>query len=101
MNIKGKYQVHFFLFSIGFVIGPILYGKNNFKISDVYILVKRALEKLYLHPQWGQDTHDEPHETGAARTAARPFFVQKKTILEPIKIVPISDYYKFVFLHII
>ena len=69
-------------------------------MSDVYILVKRALEKLHLHPQWGPDTHDDPHETGAARTAARPLFVQKKTILETIKSVSISDYYKFVFLHI-
>ena len=49
--------------------------KNNFKISDGYILVKRALEKIQLHPQWGPDTHDDPHETEAARTAARPPFL--------------------------
>ena len=77
MNIRDKYQAHFFSFSIGFVIVLIWYGKNYFKISDVYILVKSALEKLHLHPQWGPYTHDDPHETGAARTAARPLFVQK------------------------
>ena len=27
--------------------------------------------------QGGTDTHDDPHETGAARTAARPLLVQK------------------------
>ena len=28
--------------------------------------------------QGGPDTHDDPHETGAARMAARPLRVQKK-----------------------
>ena len=41
----------FFVFSINFVIGPISYRKTNFKILDVYISVKRALEKLHLHLQ--------------------------------------------------
>ena len=27
--------------------------------------------------QGGSDTHDDPHETGAARMAARPLLVQK------------------------
>ena len=69
----------FFLFSIHFVIGPILYQKNDFKILDVYILVKRPLEKLHLHPQWGPDTHNSPHQRGAASKAEQPLFVQKKT----------------------
>ena len=51
--------------------------KNNFKITVVYNLVKRAPETLHLHPQWGPDTHDDPHEMGAARTTTRPLFVQK------------------------
>ena len=67
----------FFLFSIRFVIVPLWNQKNNIKISDVYILVKRPPEKLHLHPQWGPNTHDDPHETGAARKAAQPLFVQK------------------------
>ena len=50
-----------FVFYIHFVIGPISYKKNNFKIMNAYILNKRALEKLYLHPQWGSDTHNSPH----------------------------------------
>ena len=49
--------------------------------------------------QGGPETHDDTHETGAARTAARPLLVQK-TILETIKSFQISDYSKFVFLHI-
>ena len=27
--------------------------------------------------QGGPDTHDDPHETGAARTAAKPLLVHK------------------------
>ena len=51
--------------------------------------------------QGGSDTHNDPHETGAARTAARPFILQKKkNILESIKSFSTSDYYKFVFIHI-
>ena len=38
----------------------------------------------------GPDTHDDPHETGAARKAAQCLSVQK-TILESIKSVSISD----------
>ena len=30
-----------------------------------------------MHPQGGPDTHDDPHETGAAGTAAQALFVQK------------------------
>ena len=67
----------FFLFSTDFVIGPISYRKNYFKSLDVYILVKRPLEKLYLHPQWGPDTHNSPHQRGAASKAEQPLFVQK------------------------
>ena len=65
------------MFVIRFVIVIIWYRKNKFKISDVYIWVKRPLEKLHLHLQGGPNTHDDPHETGAARTAARPLLVQK------------------------
>ena len=50
--------------------------------------------------QGGPDTHDDPHETGSARRAVRPLIVQKKTMLETIKIFSIFDYDKFVFLHI-
>ena len=74
--MKDKYQAHFFGFV--WVLSLSLFDiKKNVKISYVYILVKRALEKLHLHPQWGPNTHDDPHETGAARTAARPLLVQK------------------------
>ena len=68
----------FFLFSTHFVIWPISYQKNNFKILDVYISVKRALEKLHLHLQWGLDTHNSPHQRGAVSKAEQPLFVQKK-----------------------
>ena len=42
----------------------------------------------------GPDTHDDPHETGAARKAAQGLYVQK-TILESIKSVSISDLNKY------
>ena len=66
----------FFVLSIHFVFGPISYRKNNFKILNVYILVKRPLEKLQLHSQWGPDTHNRPHQRGAVSKAEQHFFVQ-------------------------
>ena len=66
------------MFSIHSVIGPISYQKSYFKILDVYISVKRALEKLHLHPQLGSDTHNRPHQRGAVSKAEQPFFVQEK-----------------------
>ena len=67
----------FLLFFIPFVIGPISYWKKYFIIAFVYILVKRPLEKLHLHPQWGPDTHNSPHQRGASSKAEQPFFVHK------------------------
>ena len=49
--------------------------------------------------QGGPDKYDDPHETRAARTAARPLLVQKN-LSETIKSFSIYDYYKFVFLHL-
>ena len=72
-----KYQAKLFCFLLVFSFSRFGVKKNYFKTLDVCISVKRALEKLHLHPQWGPYTHDDPHETGAARTAARPFLVQK------------------------
>ncbi len=54
-----------------FVIIPIWYRKNNFKISDVYISVKCEQHRQQIHTQGGPDTPGDPHETGAARTAAQ------------------------------
>ena len=65
----------FFVFSIHFVIGPISYCNNSFKTLNVNILVKRPLEKLHLHPQWGRDTQNSPHQRGAVSKAE-----QAKTI---------------------
>ena len=69
----------FFVFYIHFMIGPISYRKNN---CNVYILVKRSLEKLYLHPQWGLGTHNNPHHRGAVSKAETPLFVQEKNHLK-------------------
>ena len=68
----------FFVFSTNFVIGPISYQKNYFKILDVYTSVKRALEKLHLHPQWGPDTHNSPHQRGAVSKAEQLLFGAEK-----------------------
>ena len=51
--------------------------KFNFKILNVHILVKGPLEKLHLHPQWGPDTHNSPHQRGAVSKAKQPLFVHK------------------------
>ena len=50
-NYLTSLSGRFFVFFIHFVIGPISYRKSSFKILNVYISVKRALEKLHLHPQ--------------------------------------------------
>ena len=70
-------QTVFLVFSIHFVIGPISYQTSFFKILNVYISVKRALEKLHLHPPWGPDTHNSRHQRGRMSKAEQPFFVQK------------------------
>ena len=64
----------YFVLSIHFVIGPISYQKIYFKILNGYILVKRPLEKLNLHPQWGPDTHNSPHQRGAVSKAEQTLF---------------------------
>ena len=51
--------------------------KNDFKMLNIYILVKRPLEKQQLHPQWGPDTHNSPHQRGAVSKAEQPLFVLK------------------------
>ena len=76
-----------------FVIVPIWYRKNNFKISDVSISVKCGQHRQQMHPQGGPDPHDDPHETEAARTAAQAFY-GRKTILDSIKRFSISDWNK-------
>ena len=72
-----------------FVIVPISYRKFNFKTLGVYILVKCGRQVRPRHPRGGPDTHDDPHETGAARKAAQALFVQKKH-LKSIKSFSIS-----------
>ena len=85
-----------FLFSIHFVIGPISYRKNYFNILEIYILIKRPLEKLHLHPQWGPDTHNRPHQRGAASKAEQPLCVQGKIIIKKnMKSFSISDEIKY------
>ena len=70
------------MFSIHFVIGSISYRKNNLKHLNVYILVKRPLEKLHLHRQWGPDTHNSSHQRVAVSQAEQTLFVQKKPFLK-------------------
>ena len=60
-----------------FVIVPISYQKFNFKTLGVYILVKCGRQVRPRHPRGDPDTHDDPHETGAAHKAAQALFVQK------------------------
>ena len=59
----------FFLFFV-FILSLSLFHieKSNIKIQ---------LEKLHLHPQWGPDTYNSPHQRGAVSKAEQPLFVQK------------------------
>ena len=68
--MSGRFLCVFYSFS---------YRRNNFKILNVYILVKRPLEKLDFHPQWGPDTHNIPIKRGAISKSEQPLFLQKKT----------------------
>ena len=68
----------FVLFSLCYVINPISYKSFFLEVSDAYILVKKPLEKLHLHPLWFPKTHNNPHETGAAHGSATPFAQKKK-----------------------
>ena len=77
-SISGR----FFVFSIHFAIGSISYWKTNFKILNVYILVKRPLEKLHLQPQWGPDTHYSPHQRGAVSKAEQTLSFAHKPFLK-------------------
>ena len=52
--------------------------KNNFKISFVLIFVKRPLEKLHLHSQWGPNKHDSQDGTGTAQT---PIIINIKCVI--------------------
>ena len=52
-------------------------SKKIFKNFGHPILVKRPLEKLYLHPQWRSHIHNSPHQRGAVSKAEQPLFVQK------------------------
>ena len=58
-----------------------------------------AMGTMELTPA-GPDTYDEPHETGAARTAAQAS-EGRKTILESIKRFSISDWNNIPMLHLV
>ena len=88
------WQAVFFVFSLHFMIEPISYRKSYFKILEVYISVKRALEKLHLHRQWGPDPHNSPHQRGAVSKAEQAIFVQKNE-LKTIKSYSIFDLIKY------
>ena len=77
INIKDKYQVKLFCFLLVISFGRFGVKFFFFKTLDVYISVKCAWQIRLRHPRGGPDTHDNPHEMKAARTAARPLLVQK------------------------
>ena len=77
-NITFIFMSGLFLSSFRFVIGPLSYRKNYCKNLDAYILVKRPLERLHLHPQWGPDTHKSPQQRGAASKVEQPLLCRKK-----------------------
>ena len=72
-----------------FILSLGLFHKKKFKILNGYILVERPLEMLHLHPQWGPDTHNSPHQRGAVNKAEQPLFC-RKIILKTIKSFSIS-----------
>ena len=92
ISMSGRFLV----FSIHYVIGPISYQKKYIKIVDLYISVKRALEKLHMHPQWGPDTHNSPQQRGAVSKSDQPLFCAKKHLKKTIKRFSISDLIKYI-----
>ena len=85
---KHKFYIYASLFFSCFLfilwLGLFHMKKNHFKISDVYISVKRALEKLHLHPQWVPDIHNSPHQRGAVSREPWIIIVMRFHILLPI-----------------
>ena len=68
---------HFWLFSTCFFIRPIWYREKLFQNFRHQYLGKMWEIGAMELTKGGPYTHDDPHETGAARTAARPLLVQK------------------------
>ena len=64
-----------------------LVSKNSFPNFGHQMWEMDAMEAT----QGGSDTHNDPHETGAVQTAARPS-LYRKTILLTIKSFSTSDY---------
>ena len=56
-----------------------------------------AIEAIKLTKGW-PNTHHNPHKREAARTAADVPLYAEKNILETIKVISISDLYKYPFL---
>ena len=77
-NYKKKWLGHFFGFLSVFFIGARTLRNKYLTFLDIYILVKRLLENLHLHPQWGLDTYNDTHKTGAAHKAAQPIFCEER-----------------------
>ena len=74
--IIDKYQakLFFYLFSH---LADLVSKKLIQNFGRLYIGQMWEMDAMEV-TQGGSDTHYEPHETGAAQTAARPLIVQKK-----------------------
>ena len=74
--IKDKYQPYFFVFYL-FSHFADLASKKFFKnFGRLYLGQMWEMDAMEV-TQGGPDTHDDPHQTVAVRTAARPLLVQK------------------------
>ena len=99
INIKDKYQAHFFCFRL--VLS--LYWFDMEKIIPKFLTSlswSKERWRSYICIPSGAQTHMMTHTKREPRGQPRDPFMCRKTILETIKSVSISDYYKFVFLHI-
>ena len=72
--IMEKYQAKLISFLLVFSLGQFGIEKLFQNFGRLYLGQIWEMDAMEL-TQGGPDTHDDPHETGAARTAARPLHI--------------------------
>ena len=75
-NIINKYQAKLFLFYLFSHLADLVSKKLFQNFGRLYLGQIWEMDAMEEAQGW-PDTHDDPHKTGDARTAARPLLVQK------------------------
>ena len=75
--IIDKYEAKPFCFYLFSCLADLVSKKNISNFGRLYLGQMWEMDEMEV-TQGGPDTPDDPHETGAAQTTARPLLVQKK-----------------------